>query len=132
MAEHFTDISVSARFSELPTLLGKLAENADRLGIPAEDSLRLQLLAEELFTNTITHGYGGDNAASVLLSLTRNGDALQLRYEDKAPAFDPSKMPEKSATTAEIGGLGISLIRGMSKEFRYQRRDDSNVTEIDL
>ena len=132
MAEYFTDISVSARFSELPRLLGELAEHADRLGIPADDGLRLQLLAEELFTNTITHGYRGDSDAQIHLRLSRNGGALHLHYEDKAPAFGPTPLPQRSASETEIGGLGITLIRGMCREFRYQRQNDSNLSEIDL
>lgn len=132
MAEYFTDISVSARFSELPKLLGTLAEHADRLGIPADDGWRLQLLAEELFTNTVTHGYHGENDASVRLSLSRRGDVLRLCYEDNAPAFDPTTTPQKSASDAEIGGLGITLIRGMCRAIRYQRQNDSNRIEIDL
>uniref|UniRef100_Q47EJ5 Sensor histidine kinase n=1 Tax=Dechloromonas aromatica (strain RCB) TaxID=159087 RepID=Q47EJ5_DECAR len=132
MADHFTDISVSARHSELPDLHRMLAEHANRFGISADDVLRLQLLAEELFINTISHGYRGDSDASIHLSLTRNGNALHLCYEDKAPAFDPTRTPEKQEAASDIGGLGICLIRGMCKKVRYERRNDSNVIDIDL
>lgn len=132
MAEHSTDISVSACYSELPRLLGRLAENADRLGIPADDGLRLQLLAEELFTNTLRHGFNGDSETSVCLGLGRKGDTLYLYYEDNAPPFDPTKVSEKWASEKEVGGLGLGLIRGMSRDFRYERRNNCNCIEIEL
>jgi len=132
MTAHFTDISAGARFSELPGLLERVADRAASLGISADVSLRLQLVTEELFTNTITHGHHGDSEHSVCLALGLSHDVLTLRYEDDAPAFDLSGIGQKPSSTATIGGLGIGLIHGMSKAIRYRRQGPRNITEIDL
>lgn len=130
MAANFTDISVCARLSELPKLMQMLAEVAQQLDIPPDDSLRLQLIAEELFTNTVTHGFQQDCEAPVTLSLSTSPSGLMLRYTDSAPVYDPTQAPEQIASDHATGGLGITLIRGMSQAYRYQRLDDRNVSEI--
>lgn len=107
-----------------------LAEVAQRLGIPAEDSLRLQLIVEELFTNTVTHGFQQDCEAPVTLSLAASPSGPMLRYTDSAPAYDPTQAPDQTASDQATGGLGITLIRGMSRAYRYQRQGDRNVSEI--
>ena len=132
MTAYFTDISVSARYSELPGVLSSLTERAASLGIAAEDRLRLQLVTEELFTNTIAHGHHGDSEHKVCLALGHHDSVLTLRYEDDAPPFDLSEIGQKTPATVTIGGLGIGLIRGMSKAVRYRRLGSLNVTEIDL
>lgn len=132
MSAHFTEISVGARFAELPGLLEAIAGQAAEFGIAADELLRLQLVAEELFTNTIIHGHQGDSEHMVGLGLRREDAVLTLRYEDDAPPFDLTKIPPKTASTAAIGGLGIGLIRGMCKAVRYQRRDQRNITEIEF
>ena len=132
MSAHFTDISVSARFSELPGLLATIAQRATELGIPADVALRLQLVVEELFTNTVSHGYQGGSENRVRLALGRHDDVVTLRYADEAPAFELMEIAEKTASTVALGGLGITLIRGLCKSVRHQRRDGRNVTEIEL
>lgn len=132
MSAHFTDISVCARSAELPGLLDAIAAQAIELGIAPDDAVRLQLIAEELFANTIVHGHRGDTDHAVSLSLRRENEVSTLRYIDDAPPFDLSKIGPKIASTAEIGGLGISLVRGMSKALRHERRDQLNITEVDL
>ncbi len=132
MSAHFTDISVRARSAELPGLLDAIAALALELGIAPDDAVRLQLIAEELFANTIVHGHRGDSDHAVKVSLSHENKVSTLRYEDDAAPFDLSKIGPKIASTVEIGGLGISLIRGMSKALRHKRQGESNVTEIDL
>lgn len=132
MTDHFTDISVAARASELPHLLEIVSGQAASSSISEENILRLQLIVEELFVNSIEHGYRGDSEQPVWLSLTPQQGSLQLRYQDRAPAFDPTNFGPKFASTAEIGGLGLNLVRSMSKTFRYVRRGDRNVIDIEL
>ena len=132
MSAHFTDICVCARTAELPGLLEAVAAQAAELGIAADDAVRLQLIVEELFANTIAHGHRGDSDRAVTLSLRHADGVSTLHYEDDAPPFDLSKIGQKFASTVEIGGLGISLIRGMSKALRHERRGPLNITEVDL
>lgn len=132
MTHYFTDISVNARCSELPRLLASVAERAAGLGVSAEDSLRLQLVVEELFINTITHGHHGDSEHAVGLSLGRDHSILSVRYEDDAPPFDISKIGQNFRSTVEAGGQGLALIHGMSQAIRYQRQDERNITEIEF
>lgn len=130
MNSHSTEISVTARYGEIPSLLAELAHRAAALGVAAADIGRLQLVIEELFTNTIRHGYGGDSNQPVRVSLSRKQGILLLIYSDQAPPFDlTADLPQEAP---EIGGLGIPLIRGMSKSLRYQRRNGLNVTELDF
>ena len=132
MTAHFTDISVSARYAELPGLIARVAEQAASLGVAADDSLRLQLVVEELFTNTITHGHRGESEHKVSLALGRKDGILTLRYEDEAPPFDNSEFGQNFRSTVEVGGQGLGLIHGMSKAIRYQRQGQRNITEIEF
>ncbi|MBS1142752.1 MAG: ATP-binding protein [Proteobacteria bacterium] len=132
MTAYSTEISVCARFSELPGLLSSIADQAAGLGIPAEDSLRLQLVVEELFTNTIAHGHRGDSEHPVFLTLGRDKNTSHLRYADDAPPFDLFVFGQKTALTVKVGGLGINLIRGLCTRCEHRRIDGRNVTEIEL
>jgi anti-sigma regulatory factor (Ser/Thr protein kinase) len=132
MTAYSTDISVNARYDELPGLTARVADQAAGLGVAADDSLRLQLVIEELFTNTVTHGHQGDSEQKVSVALGRNDGILTLRYEDDAPPFDNSRFGQNFRLTVEVGGQGLGLIHGMCKAIRYQRLGQHNVTEIEF
>lgn len=130
MAANSTDISVCARMSELPRLMRALAEGTRQLGIAEDIGLRVQLIVEELFTNTINHGHGGNDETSVSCRIARQASGIVLRYTDAAPAYDMTLSPEQTASETMIGGLGIALIRGLSQDMRYTRQNDLNICEI--
>lgn len=130
MAANSTDISVCARMSELPRLMRALAEGMRQLGIAEDIGLRVQLIVEELFTNTVNHGHGGDDETSVSCRIARQPSGILLRYTDAAPAYDMTLSPEPTASETMIGGLGITLIRGLSQDMRYTRQNDLNICEI--
>ncbi|MCB4361699.1 ATP-binding protein [Quatrionicoccus australiensis] len=131
MPAHSTDISVSARYSELPGLMCWLAEQAERFGLSQIDGQRLQLIVEELLTNTIRHGHGRECDAAVDIRFEPKMPHPLLTYSDTAGAFDPTRFAP-SECTADIGGLGIELIRGMTSLFRYQRQNGRNIIELML
>ncbi len=60
------------------------------LALPAaEVALRLTFVVEELFTNSVLHGYGGERDAPIWVGLSGAGNMVELRYEDAAPPYDP-------------------------------------------
>lgn len=98
--------------------------------------LRIVLLVEELFVNSVNHGYGADSDEPVWLTLSVNSDECHLVYEDCAPAYDPFATVDTAASTngdvdqRRVGGLGIVLLVEFSTQHGYQRTDGRNVIEL--
>jgi len=95
-------------------------------GIARDHGLRLNLVLEELFTNTIRHGYRDCGDAPVWISLSRNDGDVRVVYEDAAPPFNPyAWLAAATAASPEPprrpGGLGILLTKELaaSREYAY-------------
>lgn len=88
--------------------------------------LRLNLVVEELFTNTVKHGYRGDCDAPVWVLVSRSDNTVQLIYEDKAPPFNPyarlsEPVADMTVSMRKIGGLGVLLTKELaaSRDYAY-------------
>lgn len=112
--------------------MAEVANRAGSLGLSADALSRLQLIVEELFINTISHGHRGDSDDRVLIRLLPATDGITLHYEDGAPPFDPTRPLAQTIDPEVPGGLGLSLIRGMSKSQRYRHQNGRNITELDI
>lgn len=102
-------------------------------GIARNDVLRLTLITEELFTNTVEHGVGGDNDVHVRLVLTAGPTQVAIVYEDDGHPFDPlarldQAQAEVEAATAgrPASGVGLLLVAGMAECLSYAREDGWN------
>ena len=133
------DCTVVARMEGLAEAISFVeAFCADR-GVSESDGLRLSLVLEELFTNTVVHGHGGGSDAPVRVGLRVDGSHLELCYEDNAPPFDPldhlAKSPIDPAAEVPdrpIGHLGIPLIVNMSERISYARDHGCNCIRLAL
>ena len=119
--------------SMLPATAAFVASFCDRHGIAHDDTLRLTLIVEELFTNSVAYGYGGESDAPIELTLSVGTADVMLVYADAAPPFDPlSRPPVPPADLAApleslpVGGLGVHLVRQLVASARYAREDDRN------
>lgn len=104
-----------------------------RHGIARNDALRLVLIVEELFTNTVVHGYRRECDAPIRIELTAEGGQVRLFYEDAAPRHDPlSPRPGLEAELAApiearpIGRLGVHLVQKLAESARYAYADGCN------
>lgn len=93
-------------------------------GIERPLCLRLNLLLEELFINTVRHGHRGDCDAPVWVTLSAEPAAVHLVYEDTGPPFNPyARLPEPpDGATLEmrrVGGLGVLLTRELAATRDY-------------
>lgn len=102
-------------------------------GISANDMLRLTLVIEEIFTNAVRHGHGGDSDAPIRLRLNASPGEIDVVYEDTAPAFDPTARVDQSGAELEsdldksrVGGLGVVLVKQMARSFKYTRERGLN------
>ena len=103
--------------------------------IEDDERQRAVLLVEELFANSVFHGYGGDCEQPVWLTVDVAGDGCRIVYEDCARAYNPfeTEEPDLDAAAPEdrpIGGLGIVFLNELSSARSYSRRGNRNVIEL--
>ena len=96
-----------------------------------DDGLRLSLVVEELFTNTVVHGHGGDCDEPVRIGLSASPSHIDLSYQDSAPPFDPlehlARCPiDPDLIDRPVGRVGIALVVGMAVRAGYARDNGSN------
>ncbi len=126
-----------ARTDTLADVVGLVARRCRELEVSHTASLRLQLIAEELFLNTVQHGYGGRCAERVGVSVRREGAEVRLLFEDRAPPFNPvgGALPVPATGVLEdhpAGGFGCRLIMGLASGTCYERTAECNRTEVRL
>ena len=120
-----------ARRDALPQVAAFLGDVCTAAALGRETCLRLTLLIEELFTNTVVHGHGADSAAPVRIECEVSPGRIALTYEDTGPAHDPFAgvvAPDADADVENrpVGGLGVHLVRAMAQHVEYQRAGDRN------
>ncbi len=113
-----------ARLDQLRLVQAFLEAFCANCGLPRQECLRLNLVLEELFTNTVKHGHRGDCDAPVWVALSRTGDTVLIVYEDKAPPFNPyAHLPEGPPDTTlelrKVGGLGLLLTKELAASRDY-------------
>ena len=112
-----------ARGSELRRIGTFLNDFCTRQGVGREHCLRINLVVEELFTNTVRHGHRGDSDAPVWVSVDSTPGAVYVTYEDTAPPFNPyalfASAPDTTLSLRRIGGLGVLLTRELASTRDY-------------
>jgi anti-sigma regulatory factor (Ser/Thr protein kinase) len=123
-------LELSATTTGLRSCLDRIRESCTRSKLPRDTASRLQIVVEELFSNTIKYGYGGECERPVRLRL-RCSPGIELVYEDLAPPFDPTAWRETEPPGAAppgdgLGRKGIVLVLGLAQSARYERLREGN------
>jgi len=111
---------------EYPRLQAFVDQACIRAGCSPGQRTRVQLVVEELFSNTVKYGQREAVPASVTISVDFAGEhPMTVHYEDDAPqhdAFDQAETEQElklSITKRRVGGLGIVLVRELGKDVSY-------------
>ena len=126
-----------ARKRMLHDALAFVAEFAAASRLSERDLLRLQLVVEELFTNTIMHGYGKECDEPIEISLHAGPGQVTVRYEDEAATYDPARtLAEAQQQLAgpldqrPVGHLGVHLVAAIVDDMRHTRVGQRNRLQI--
>ena len=105
-----------ARRAELRNISSFVERFCAEAAFPRERCLRLNVVLEELFVNTLTHGHRGDSDAPVWITLESSAPGVRVTYEDTALPFNPLAY---RVETGKVGGLGVLLARELAAERDY-------------
>lgn len=111
-----------ARLGELRHLTAFLEAFCTAQAVERSRCLRLNVVLEELFVNSVQHGYRGDCDAPIWITLDAHPEAVQITYEDTAPPFNPfARLPATDVHPMhpKVGGLGVLLTRELAEGRDY-------------
>lgn len=117
-----------------PRLLGAvraLVETfAQRIGFCDRGRGELVLAIDEALTNIIRHGYGHAEDCRIWMSLrtlTQPSAGIHVEIEDHQASFDPEELPQRDLDEVRPGGLGLPLIRRLTRTCRYEPRTEGGM-----
>ncbi|MCR8633803.1 ATP-binding protein [Paenibacillus radicis (ex Xue et al. 2023)] len=123
--------------AELIRLRDWFIEWSGPLSIDPKMLFHLNLVCDELITNTILYGYGAVEEPEehiIEVHLTVDGDDIELLITDDGIAFDPLSLAAADITLGiderAIGGLGIHFVREVMDEVAYERIGEKNTIRL--
>ena len=124
-----------AELNTLPALMGHLYKAASNFD--ATSRLRAETALEELFANSVHHGYGDAIGHMVWFGALETEQELLIHYQDEAPAFDPFAKLEHIISTLDaplesrpVGGLGRLMVTRLADSALYARIGERNCIEL--
>jgi anti-sigma regulatory factor (Ser/Thr protein kinase) len=123
-------LRISAAVEDLGRLYPWLDDAAAARNVPGATVRKMHVALEEAVANVAMHAYGPDADGEITIRLFASPDAAALVVEDAGPAFDPtSARPRPRAASieeAEVGGLGLTLLRHFCRDISYERAGGRN------
>jgi len=127
-------MTIGADLGEVARVNAAFAEFADAHAVPASIRRSMNVVLDELLTNTVSYGFAGRERGEVTIDAELGADRLTVTLTDDGKPFDPFDMdaPDTAPPVEQrrIGGLGIHLVRRMMDEVSYHRRTDRNVVTL--
>lgn len=130
-------ITVRNKLEDLPTLYEALERFASAAVLSDKTRRSMMLIVEELFANTVNHGYPAATSDSITLSVCLEPDTVVLQLSDQAMPFDTAKVPEIDGSDNPLdrqaaGGLGLFLIHQLAVNVASCRDGARNITTVRL
>jgi anti-sigma regulatory factor (Ser/Thr protein kinase) len=136
----------AARLSELSQMVHLVRARCVQLGAAPELVVRIELALEELFANTVHHGYRSADGGQIWITIERNADGIRVIYEDSAPPYNPLAVSADAADaldrthgssdpeTRPVGGLGRMLVARLStgNSYAYDTVRHRNVIRLEF
>ena len=125
------EVSLAPELSSLAALAGIIKEFGEANALSEAVQSRLNLMLDELVTNSITYGLLEIPDPELRLRLHVDGGAVVAQLEDNGTAFNPfEEAPEPDPTLGledrPIGGLGVFLVKQFADSTAYERVEGRN------
>jgi serine/threonine-protein kinase RsbW len=121
--------------SELRRMSQWLRDSARAASIPEELVFPLDVCANEVVGNIMSYAYEDAAAHEISLELAATPKGARLVIRDDGRPFNPLDEPEPqhpaSLAEAQIGGLGIPIVRRMMAHCEYRREQRNNVLTLE-
>ena len=88
-------------------------------GADRRRTMLIALTVEEMAGNIVDYGFSDGKKHSIELRLVKKDGDFVVSIRDNCRAFNPKKQLELTNPDDPVSNIGIRMISGMAKEFRY-------------
>ncbi len=89
---------------------------------------RLSVVLDEICSNMIRHDHTLTDADRFSVEVARQENLIVLTISDPGQPFNPFEFAHTEVP--EIGGQGISLVKGLSSSVNYSTKDGRNKVDV--
>jgi serine/threonine-protein kinase RsbW len=125
-------IELAVDLAELDRLAESIDAYCETNDVPAPAAMQLNLVLEELFTNSVSYGYlaNAPGGLPIQILLEPRDGGLFVEFSDNGTPYDPLAAPQPDLTLdvedRPVGGLGVHFLRTMMSDIRYSHDDGRN------
>ena len=124
------EILLTGDLAEIDHLATELNRFFDDAGIDALVKNQVNLILEELYTNTANYGFQGITNGEVTITLSLIDGQLEMVYQDNGIAFNPLEIEDPDLLLGiedrPIGGLGVFFVKAMTDQVEYSHVGEFN------
>jgi anti-sigma regulatory factor (Ser/Thr protein kinase) len=99
-------------------------------GVPGRTIHHVKLVVEELVVNVVRYAFEDKAAHKIGVDVRTEPRRVVVTIEDDGRPFNPNTAPpialREAVETRRGGGLGIHLVKKLSRELTYARENDRN------
>jgi anti-anti-sigma factor len=131
-------ITIDSRIPEIRRAADFLDGFLARHPVPEPIAGELHVIADEVLSNVIRHGYDDERVHQIGFTLARSPGAVTLEIDDDGRPFDPSAVPVPARAARarledlEPGGLGLVFVKAFADDIAYRRDGSRNRLTITL
>jgi anti-sigma regulatory factor (Ser/Thr protein kinase) len=128
------EIRLANGLADIEKLSSVLEHFFNQQGLDIQVKNQVNLVLEELYTNTVNYGFAGVADGYVEISILNRGSHLDIVYQDNGIAYDPLQQDDPELTLniedRPIGGLGVFFVKTLTDHVEYLRKDGFNVLKM--
>ena len=131
----YFELVISNDISELRKIQAAISKLSEKWDLLPKVSMNINMVLEEVISNTIFYGYKDDSEHLINLDFTLGDGYLEIEITDDAAEFEITGAAEfadaeKSADDRKIGGLGIHFVKSLMDDVRYRRENNKNIITL--
>ncbi|HKW15240.1 MAG TPA: ATP-binding protein [Candidatus Krumholzibacteria bacterium] len=123
-------VSVANDVREVRRINHALSDFLAEEGVPGRTIHHVRLVVEELVVNVVRYAYADASAHKIGVDVRTEPRRVVVTIEDDGRPFNPNDAPPVAVREAmeqrRGGGLGIHLVKKLSRELTYTRVDNRN------
>ena len=93
-------------------------------GFSKQDTRKIVLAVDEACSNIIKYAYEGDHTKTIALTMTVNGEEIQIRIKDSGKRVDTGKIAPRRLEDIRPGGLGTHFMFSIFDTVEFDTRGE--------